>query len=102
MKILILSDGITPLVIGGMQKHSFNLAKQLALQGHSICLFHCVTGKNKLPEREDLVAWFGNDAMQNIESICMRFPELTGSSLQHLNLPKDCKGGCSCGDGRYG
>jgi hypothetical protein len=22
----------------------------------------------------------------------MRFPELTGSSLQHLNLPKDCKG----------
>jgi len=22
----------------------------------------------------------------------MRFPELTAGSLQHLNLPKDCKG----------
>ncbi len=22
----------------------------------------------------------------------MRFPELTGASLQHLNLPKECKG----------
>jgi D-lactate dehydrogenase len=25
----------------------------------------------------------------------MRFPELTGSSLQHLNLPKDCTDGYS-------
>jgi len=23
----------------------------------------------------------------------MRYPELTGAALQHLNLPKDCKGG---------
>ena len=25
----------------------------------------------------------------------MRYPELTGSSLQHLNLPADCKDGYS-------
>lgn len=25
----------------------------------------------------------------------MRFPELTGASLQHLNLPKTCKDGYS-------
>ena len=74
MKLLILTDGITPFVIGGMQKHSQNLARELALQGHSVTLFHCVTGNNKLPERVDLTNVFGEKAMQNIESICMRFP----------------------------
>jgi glycosyltransferase involved in cell wall biosynthesis len=74
MNILLLTDGITPFVIGGMQKHSCNLAKQLALQGHRVTLFHCVTGKNKLPEREDMLSLFGAEAMKNIESICLRFP----------------------------
>jgi glycosyltransferase involved in cell wall biosynthesis len=74
MNILLLTDGITPFVIGGMQKHSCNLARQLALQGHRVTLFHCVTGKNKLPEREDMLNLFGADAMKNIESICLRFP----------------------------
>jgi len=74
MNILLLTDGITPFVIGGMQKHSSNLAKQLALQGHRVTLFHCVTGKNKLPEREDMFDVFGAEAMKNIESICLRFP----------------------------
>jgi glycosyltransferase involved in cell wall biosynthesis len=74
MNILIITDGITPFVIGGMQKHSYNLTRQLALQGHRITLFHCVTGKNKLPEREEIVSLFGEEAMQNIESICLRFP----------------------------
>jgi glycosyltransferase involved in cell wall biosynthesis len=74
MNILLLTDGITPFVIGGMQKHSCNLAKQLALQGHRVTLFHCVTGKNKLPERGDMLSLFGAEAMKNIESICLRFP----------------------------
>jgi glycosyltransferase involved in cell wall biosynthesis len=74
MNILLLTDGITPFVIGGMQKHSCNLARQLALQGHRVTLFHCVTGKNKLPEREDMLTLFGAEAMKNIESICLRFP----------------------------
>lgn len=74
MNILLLTDGITPFVIGGMQKHSCNLARQLALQGHRVTLFHCVTGKNKLPEREEMITLFGEEAMKNIESICLRFP----------------------------
>jgi hypothetical protein len=74
MKILIITDGITPFVIGGMQKHSYNLALQLAVQGHRITLFHCVTGKNKLPEREEINNLFGAEAMKNLESICLRFP----------------------------
>jgi len=74
MNILIITDGITPFVIGGMQKHSYNLARQLAIQGHKVTLFHCVTGKNKLPEREELHSLFGEEAMKNLESICLRFP----------------------------
>ena len=74
MNILIVTDGITPFVIGGMQKHSYNLARQLAMQGHRVTLFHCVTGKNKMPEREEIHALFGDDAMKNLESICLRFP----------------------------
>lgn len=74
MNILIVSDGITPFVIGGMQKHSYNLTRQLALQGHRVTLFHCVTGKNKLPEGEEIHPLFGADAMKNLESICLRFP----------------------------
>ena len=74
MKILLLTDGITPFVIGGMQKHSYNLARQLALQGHKVTLFHCVTGKNKLPERDEIVQAFGEEAMANLETICLRFP----------------------------
>jgi glycosyltransferase involved in cell wall biosynthesis len=74
MKILLLTDGITPFVIGGMQKHSYNLARQLALQGHKVTLFHCVTGKNKLPERAEVVDLFGEETMKNLETICLRFP----------------------------
>lgn len=75
MNILIITDGITPFVIGGMQKHSYNLARQLAMLGHRITLFHCVTGQNKLPEREDIANLFGEEAMKNLESICLRFPK---------------------------
>ena len=32
----------------------------------------------------------------------MRFPELTGASLQHLNLPKECKGEGKGGGGGRG
>lgn len=33
MKVAIIADGISPEVIGGMQKHSFYIAKYLALKG---------------------------------------------------------------------
>lgn len=74
MKLLILTDGIAPFVIGGMQKHSFQLAKHLAMLGHKITLVHCVYDKNAMPDQESIAASFGIDAMQNLEIISMRFP----------------------------
>ncbi len=40
MKILLLADGIYPFVLGGMQKHSYSLAKYLSRSGHRIHLIH--------------------------------------------------------------
>lgn len=42
MKILVLTDGLFPFVVGGMQKHSTNLSKYLALKGVDLHLAHSV------------------------------------------------------------
>lgn len=85
MRILLITDGITPFVIGGMQKHSLNLARQLAIQGHRITLFHCVTGNNKLPEQSELLHQFGQEAMANLEIITLRFPKPSWYPGHYLN-----------------
>lgn len=41
MRIALLTDGITPYVTGGMQRHSFNLCRTLARLGVHIDLYHC-------------------------------------------------------------
>ncbi len=74
MKILILTDGVHPFVIGGMQKHSFYLAKNLAEQGHQIVLVHCVEFSKKLPTKDELELVFGLEALSNIEFISLKFP----------------------------
>ena len=40
MKIALLSDGIYPYVVGGMQKHSYFLAKYLARNKINVDLYH--------------------------------------------------------------
>src|SRR5690606_33662090 len=41
MRILLLTDGIFPYVMGGMQKHSYYLAKFLAAEGVDVHVVHC-------------------------------------------------------------
>jgi glycosyltransferase involved in cell wall biosynthesis len=41
MKVALLTDGITPYVTGGMQRHSFNLCRALIAQGVKVDLYHC-------------------------------------------------------------
>lgn len=74
MRILLLSDGISPFVIGGMQKHSYYLAKFLSLEGHQVTLVHCVYGQNLMPDNSALEEAFGAEAMKNLEIIGLRFP----------------------------
>lgn len=59
MRILLLTDGIAPYEMGGMQKHSFNLAKYLAHAGVSWTLAHCITGKKTFPTEEEVLQKMG-------------------------------------------
>lgn len=55
MKIALLTDGITPFVTGGMEKHSHFLAKYLVIQGFEVDLFHCIHDRNiNLPSKKEL------------------------------------------------
>lgn len=74
MKIALLTDGIYPFVIGGMQKHSFDLAKHLLLLGTRLTLVHCVTHDVKLPDEEEVAAAFECDT-RNLKIIGLKFPK---------------------------
>ena len=75
MHIAILTDGIQPYVIGGMQRHSFSLAKFLSLNGHQITLVHCVPDKSEtLPTIDDVKREMALPASSKLETICLRFP----------------------------
>lgn len=54
LKIALLTDGVTPYVTGGMQRHSYNLAKYLTISGVSVTLVHCVAAHNELPSEEQV------------------------------------------------
>lgn len=75
MKIALLTDGIYPYVIGGMQKHSHYLAAYLARSGVKVTLVHCLASGKKLPELEDLLKDLGIEGNENIEQRVMHFPK---------------------------
>jgi glycosyltransferase involved in cell wall biosynthesis len=45
MRIALVTDGITPYVTGGMQRHSFNLCRALVKHGVAVDLYHCDPNK---------------------------------------------------------
>lgn len=70
MKIALITDGVAPYVIGGMQKHSFYLAKYLAKQGVHVDLIHY----NQSDYDIDLLEAFTNEEKKHIRSIVINFP----------------------------
>ena len=61
MKIALVTDGISPFVLGGMQTHSALLGKNLAIRGNSVDLFHFVHKPNELPTNNEVnMKIFGN------------------------------------------
>jgi len=76
MKICLLTDGITPFVTGGMQRHSFNLCNELLKLGHEVNLVHCVYGKSSLPKKEEVKLLFENP--ENLTLYSLRFPASSG------------------------
>lgn len=70
MRIALITDGIAPYVLGGMQKHSFYLAKYFAKNKIYVDLFHY----NDSQYDVNLLEFFTIDERQYINSIVLQFP----------------------------
>ena len=70
MKIALLTDGIYPYVIGGMQKHSFNLVKYFARNKVYVDLYHTNHSEYDISRLE----FFSDDEKKYIRSIVVQFP----------------------------
>lgn len=75
MKILVISDGITPFVTGGMQKHTANLVKYMVRRGHQIELLHCVKVGADLPKHSEVAQSLGLKE-EDFASRCFYFPSM--------------------------
>ncbi len=71
MNIALLTDGIHPYVVGGMQKHSFYLAKYLAAAGHRVDLYHTNQSQYDIHALE----FFTEAEKNNIRSFVVSFPQ---------------------------
>lgn len=70
MRIALLTDGIHPYVLGGMQKHSFYMAKYLAINKVHVDLYHPVV-KNE----EKFLTVFSSEEAAFIHPYFVSFPE---------------------------
>lgn len=64
MKVALLTDGIWPFFVGGMQKHSYNLCKYLCASGIKVTLFHPALDTQS---KEKLQNLFSEAELQNLE-----------------------------------
>jgi len=52
MKIALLTDGVWPVVVGGMQKHTYYLSKYLMRQGVEIDLYYTHKQKREIRKKD--------------------------------------------------
>lgn len=75
MKLLLVTDGITPFTTGGMQKHSANLAKWLTKKGVEVMLLHSVPCDDTIPSEEEVNKSLFGDSMEKLLGvITLHFP----------------------------
>ncbi|MEL6697023.1 MAG: glycosyltransferase family 4 protein [Bacteroidota bacterium] len=68
MRIALLTDGIYPYVVGGMQKHSFYMAKYLAQREVEVMLFHYI------PHNHKGATPFSPEEARFIQEVRLEFP----------------------------
>ena len=76
MKILFITDGLAPFVLGGMQRHSTNLLKGLLQQGHEISV--CMPCPENEKEESNLFVELGVPSSQRerVSFIVVKWPSL--------------------------
>lgn len=67
----MLSDGVHPYVIGGMQRHTYYLVKYLSKAGIKVTLYHFNNSNLDI----SLLDVFSEEERSNIESIVLEFPK---------------------------
>mgnify|MGYP001014940122 FL=1 len=70
MKVALITDGIWPYVLGGMQKHSFYLCKYLAQKKVEVDLYHFNSSHYNILELE----FFSDEEKKYIRSHVLDFP----------------------------
>ena len=75
LKIALLTDGIFPYVIGGMQKHSYYLAKYLARNSIYVHLYHTPFRSPRTQEMMRL-SCFTEEEKKYIQPCLIDFPKL--------------------------
>lgn len=78
LRVLFLTDGLAPFVIGGMQQHSSMLIRHLAPLVRSITVMHCGPINGAPPKENEAMAVLGNP--QNVELF-------TAAFQNHSKLP---------------
>ena len=88
MRIALLTPGISPYVIGGLQRHSFNLAKGLARNGVKVDLYH-TDFENAVDLSIDDLSGITNLEKKNIENLVIPWPKndsFPGHYIRSLKL----------------
>ncbi len=75
MHIAVLTDGISPFVLGGMQRHSFNLVNSLLELGEEITLVHAVDADQELPSNQDVKNQFSANT-DKLHIVGLKFPHI--------------------------
>ena len=72
MKVALLTDGVFPYLIGGMQKHSFYLAKYFAMNKINVDLYHTANDLSKAASLD----CFTEEEKKYIRSYVIPFPKM--------------------------
>ncbi|WP_291861823.1 glycosyltransferase family 4 protein [Marinilabilia sp.] len=72
MHIALLTDGIYPHIMGGMQKHSYYLAKYLARAGVKVDVYHAIPEGQQLPSQPE---GFCDEELKNLQFFPVHFPK---------------------------
>lgn len=76
MKVALLTDGVTPFVIGGMQRHSRMLAEHLARQGVLVKVFHTVFDAGRATAAREF-AGIPEDAGERLSAEFIPYPDVS-------------------------
>jgi glycosyltransferase involved in cell wall biosynthesis len=69
LRLLFLSDGLAPFVMGGMQQHSALLVKYMAPLVQHITLMHCGTTNGPAPSANEVLSEIGNPSNVQVVGI---------------------------------